>query len=297
MSTTLAIESFNEINLRERTTLSADVLLGAEAIQVKSTQGYSAGDILYVGQLAREGVEKAVIASVDGETTINLVEPLKRSHAAYTPVTSVLGDLIHVYRAANINGQVPSLDAFTVLATRSIDPDQQTTYYTDSAGGSQYWYLSTYYNVTTNVETDLLASTPVRGDDFGHYASLTEIRREAGFENAHNLSDVDVDQQRRAAESEINATLAGNFKTPFSPVPQIIKTVTIQLAAALLKAKFLPGTAGDKELKDIRTRLEEIRLGSDSIVDDDGNSIAVGTGVASWPDESEPRAFTVGMRF
>lgn len=60
-------------------------------------------------------------------------------------------------------------------------------------------YRYTYYNATSNIETDIEDSVPVRGDDFGHYASLTEIRSEAGFDNAINLSDVTIDQQRRAA--------------------------------------------------------------------------------------------------
>jgi hypothetical protein len=52
--------------------------------------------------------------------------------------------------------------------------------------------LHTYCNATSNVETDIQDSVPVRGDDFGHYASLTEIRSEAGFDNAYNLSDVTI---------------------------------------------------------------------------------------------------------
>jgi hypothetical protein len=61
---------------------------------------------------------KAVIESVDDETTINLIEALKLPHTHYEPVTAVLGDLIHIYRAANVNGSVPVDEAFSVLATR-----------------------------------------------------------------------------------------------------------------------------------------------------------------------------------
>jgi len=56
----------------------------------------------------------------------------------------------------------------------------------------------------------LFSAGPVRGDDLGHYASISAIRQEADFTNAVNLKDVDVDQQRRAAETEINSDLASN---------------------------------------------------------------------------------------
>jgi hypothetical protein len=139
MSTTLQIESFGETNLRKRTELSADYIPASLVLEVKNSAGHSEGQTIYVGQLAREGVEKAVIASVDDETTISLTEALKLSHTRYEPVTAVLGDLIHVYRAANVNGSVPAEDAFSVLVTRSINADHQSTYFTDSAGDSNFW--------------------------------------------------------------------------------------------------------------------------------------------------------------
>jgi hypothetical protein len=55
------------------------------------------------------------------DTTPALVSPLKYAHGRSEPVAAVVGDLIHVYRAININGTVTALDTFSVLATRSID--------------------------------------------------------------------------------------------------------------------------------------------------------------------------------
>lgn len=136
MSTTLQIDSFPSNILRERTRLSIPAAPGDTSIVVESFAGYDQGDIIYVGNLGRETCEKAVVASVDAETTITL-------------------------------------------------------------------------------------SGPIRGDDFGHYASITEIRNGAGFGNAVNLADSTIDQQRRAAESEINAALAPVYKTPFDPVPKM----------------------------------------------------------------------------
>ncbi|WP_160665168.1 hypothetical protein [Pseudarthrobacter sp. ATCC 49987] len=211
MSTTLRIDSFNEINVLERTELSSDYVAASTVLTVRSTQGFAIGQSIYVGQPSREGCEKGVIASLSGETTINLSAALKLPHTRYEPVTAVLGDSIHIYRASNVDGAVPADNQFTVLTTRTIDPDQASTYYQDSTGSSAFWYRYTYFNPISNVETPLIYFDAWRGDDFAHYASLAEIRKEAGFEKAYNLPDSDVELQRRNAESEINASLSGGL--------------------------------------------------------------------------------------
>lgn len=299
MSTTLAIESFNETNLRERTSLTTGASAGDTELLVDSTQGYGAGDIVYVGQLSREGCEKASVAAAANETTLLLSAPLTRAHERFEPVTSVLGDLLHVYRAANINGQVPDEAAFSVLSTRSIDPDQLSTYYTDSAGNSNFWYRNTYYNAVTLADTALGDSTPTRGNDFGHYASLSEIRKEAGFENSLNLSDTIVDQQRRAAEAEINTAFGSLYTVPFVKVPEIVHILTIKLAAAMLIDNQYPGTMrADRKLEDARAAIKAIQDGEQTIVDEGGQSVGTATGgVAFWPDETEYRAFYMGDSF
>ena len=217
-----------------------------------------------------------------GRDDTHLVSPLKYAHGRSEPVTAVIGDLIHVYRAINVDGTVPALDSFSVLATRSMDPERETTYYTDSAGGASCWYRYTYYNATSNIETDIEDSVPVRGDDFGHYASLTEIRSEAGFDKAINLSDVTIDQQRRAAESEINVALGTKYTTPFVPVPDIIHTLTIQLAAGLLLANAYRGTTrGADKLKDARAQIKAYQDGDQTISGEGGTSITSGEGITS----------------
>lgn len=297
MATTLQIESFGETNLGERSELSADFIPASVVLEVRSTDGYVSGETIYVGQLGREGVEKAVIASVVDKTTITLVAPLGLPHSRYEPVTAVLGDLIHIYRAANVNGTVPADEAFTVLAARSIKADDQSTYFTDSAGDSNYWYRFTYYNAVTLEETDLADSVAVRGDDFGHYASISEIRVEAGFEHAHNLKDTIIDQQRRAAEAEINASLSGAYTVPFSPVPEIIHTLTVQLASALLLDHAYGNSSSRQKLKDARAAIEMYRLGGSVLTDDAGLSLATSEGVSSWPNEEAQRSFYIGQQF
>ncbi|MDQ0869046.1 phage gp36-like protein [Arthrobacter sp. V1I9] len=297
MSTTLQIESFGEINLRERTELSADYAPETLVLEVKSSEGYAPGQTIYVGLLSREGVEKAVIDSVVDATTIGLTQALKLPHTRYEPVTAVLGDLIHVYRAANSNGSVPADDAFTVLATRSINADHQSTYFTDSAGNSDFWYRFTYYNATTLDETDLADSEPVRGDDFGHYVSVSEIRNLAGFENAFNLKDVTIDHWRRAAETEINSALAGAYTVPFNPVPALVKSLTLELAAALLLADAYGSGAYGTRLKDARAKITAYGDKTAVVTDENGQSLSTSNSVTGYPDADAPRSFYVGQTF
>ena len=298
MPTTLAIESFSENNIRERSKLSEGADIGAQTLTFESAEGFADGDTIYVGELSREGCEKAVIASVNDAMTVTLSQPLSLRHGRYEAVSSVVGDKIHVYRAANVDGTVPTDAAFSVLATREIDPDQLSTYFTDPAGNSNYWYRYTYYNEISLAETDLDDSDARRGDDFGHYASLGEIRKEAGFENAFNLSDTVVDQQRRAAESEINTALASKYSVPFSPVPEIIHTLTVQLAAGLLLQNAYRGTdRGKDKLKAARDLIKALQTGDQTITDENGSAITSGEGISSWPGEEQPRAFEMGVRF
>lgn len=300
MSTTLNIESFGDINLQgqPRTALTVAANVGDTTITVDDTQDYATGGIIYLGALSRSGCEEAAVASVANATTLNLSSPLALPHARFDQVLGVLGDKINIYRAPNVDGNVPADVAFSVIATRQIDAENRSTYYIDSAGSSDYWYKFTYYNATSSDETDLGDSVAVRGDDFGHYASLTEIRSEAKFENAVNLKDSAVDQQRRAAETEINTSLAATYKTPFTPVPDYIHTLTIQLAAGLLMDYAYNGASpsATAKIKAARAQIMTLQSQTGTINDASGNSLSTST-ITSYPDATVPTQFVIGDRF
>lgn len=297
MASTIRIESFKKINIRERTVLTEDALAGDTVVHVESAAGYQVDQPIYVGALSREGCERAAVASVVDETTINLAEPLKLAHRRYDAVTGVLGDRIRIYRASNVNDQPPAAEAFAVLGSRAIDADQPNTFYTDSTGSADYWYKATYWNETTLEETSLDLADPMRGDDYGRYAHLDEIRTEAGFKNSTNLADYVIDQKRRAAESEINAALASRYKVPFKPVPEIIHTLTVQLAAGLLAFDQFGDSMSRKKLDDARAQLKQYAVGDGSITDEDGENVSNVQAVRGYPDSSAPRMFSVNQRF
>ncbi|NIL77113.1 hypothetical protein RhoFasB10_03251 [Rhodococcus sp. B10] len=300
MATTLRIESFSPNNIRERTELLEPATAGDSVVKVLSSADFAMGDILYVGSQGREGCEKAVVASVEDPTTIELAEPLQHAHIAYDDVCSVLGDSIRVYRAPNVDGSIPANGSFVSLATRSIESDQLSTYYRDSNGTSDHWYKFTYTNLDTGAETDLSDSTATRGQDYGNYCSLREIREEAGFLDATNLRDTMVEQCRTNAQNEINSALRNVYgkKVPFNPVPGAIKTLTIQLAAAYLLQSAYPGRKDlwEPRFKAARAKLESLQNKDDSLTDDDGEDL-VDSSISYYPTDDQSRAFTMDMRF
>jgi len=298
MSTTLQAESFADINLagQPRSTLASDVAKDATSVLLASTDEFEAGDIIYVGALAREQCEKAIVESVDDATTLTLTSGLQYAHKRFDAVTAVLGDKLRIYRALNADGTPPADTSFNAYAARNISPEQVATYYTDSSGSSDYWYKLTYWNETSGDETDPADSEPVRGDDYGHYASIIDIRKKAGFENAVNLKDYDIDLHRRNAETYLNGKLAANYTVPFKPVPDAVNALTIQLSAAMLKYSAY-GVRYQKELDDARAAVDAYADNGATIVDDDGNSLSSGGMVSSYPDEDAPRSFTIGQVF
>ena len=292
MSTTLRFDSFQDINIVERGVLSSAAEAGAESIQLLSTDGFEVGQSIYVGPLMLEGVERAVVAEVVDQSELRLTSALKMAHAGSHAVTAVLGDRIKIYRTLDIDGSRPAPESFSVLTTRSIDPDQPSTYYRDADGGPAYWYAYSYFNPDTQEET--ARSEPFRGDDVPHYVSLPPIRKHAGFQSAVNLGDSYVEEARRKAESKINTALANRYTVPFNPVPEIIRTFTIQLAAAYLKAEA--GYSDPKALQALENQLRDMSNGEGLIVDEGGNAIGASDDVSGYFGD-EPRMFSVRQRF
>jgi len=65
MATTLAIPSFADINLLERSTLSKGVAVNATVLPVESAQGHLIDQTIFVGTPGREGCEMAVDGTPD----------------------------------------------------------------------------------------------------------------------------------------------------------------------------------------------------------------------------------------
>src|SRR5690606_25108243 len=93
-----------------------------------------------------------------------------------------------------------------------IDPDQVETEITDAGGSSLYWYKWVYFNSESEEEvTELAQVDAFRGEDYGNYATVEDIRVEAGIEDNIYIPDSFVRARRAEAEDVINSALKGAY--------------------------------------------------------------------------------------
>lgn len=147
-----------------------------------------------------------------------------------------------------------------------------------------------------------------------YYVTVGDVKREAGFESNTGIPDVSVNEAIRFAQSQVNGTLGVYYTVPFTTVPELVRSVVLQMAAGyLLLGQY--GVLDESSTKDGEARIKRARealrgvvSGNDPLVGTDGLVIARNsTGVSSWPDSStsslprseggSERAITMGMEF
>ena len=295
MSQTLKIDNFGALNRKETTQVGADVAAAATTITLLSTKDISATKRLIFGRIGTEHSELPTVQSITDDTHLELASPgLKFPHSLYEEVVVLFGSQIEIWRASNVDGNMPADSAFSLLAggTIDIDFDQMSTEFTDAAGGSDYWYKFKYKDPTSGDTTSLADCVAVRGGGVGNYVSIEDIRHEAGFDKNIYITDGMVDTARQAAQAEINGALYGLYPVPFSsPINPLIVDLAKRLAAGLLlTTDYGPMTSGsnkngndklDKARKDLM-RIANKELILTNII---GNSTAnPATNASSWPN-------------
>lgn len=297
MADLLILNNFPALNLVEKTKLSADVAAAATTFTVKNPDGYSdtngEEDIIIIGLPGQDGSEKKEIVTISSSTFT--VAALSFAHKKYTPVASLRGDQIKIYRAANVDGTQPADADFSLLATVNIEVDQQYTEYNDEDGGNGYWYKQTFYHSVKDEETDIADSIAVRGGGYGHYVTVEQVRKSAGFKGNDNIPDADIAEARDDAESTVKGALySGGYVLPINdPIPGSVVRITRQLAAAyLLQEEYGAAAQGtnkdgyEKEDK-IMTRLEAIQEGKITLTDvhteEEESKVDA---VSGWPNDN-----------
>ena len=286
--------NFDPINIVEKTELNADANKAQAVISLENPQGYAVDDFVVVGILGEDGAEIGRVLSVSGDD-ITLTANLALDHQREEPVTKLRGERVRIYRAANVDGNIPADTAFTALTTLDIEPDQMQTEFSDSTGGSGFWYKKTYLNSVSLVETDLADSEASRGGDFGHYATLDEIRREAGLQYADGLDEGVVSDRRNDAESEVKGAISRRYGLPLAYVPSVVVNATKLIAAGyLLLTAYGSGEEGtnkegDAKLKIGRMLLDKIVDGDIALLDITDVQIAeILAGLGGYPDDDAP---------
>lgn len=293
MSLTLKIENYANANITERTHLTAPVTPGLTELTVANTNRIAANDSLLIGTPGSETGEIRSVADVTAPNSVT-TDAASFNHPEDEAVAVLFGTNIRIYRALSSNGDTPADDAFTLLATITIDPDQLATTYVDPAGSNHYWYKRTYYNPTSQAETDLADSIAMRGhNDSDVYATVESIRDAAGFANNPNISDPYIDGFRVTAQAEVDNWLAGRYTTPFTaPINPMIANITKMMAAGLL----LLDQYGDYTTSDTKNgqskidwaekRLASLKDGQLVLTNQAGNETPApsGMGFNGWPN-------------
>lgn len=319
MTALLEIDNFAANNLHEKSYVEVASDATDTTLTVKSDENISTNLYALIGQLADETSELCLITGIAADV-LTLSPALANAHSRYDDVTILEANQIRVYRAANVDGSEPDDGDFTLLATVDIDTDNLQTSYTDSSGGSDYWYKFTYYNSASSDETTTADSQAVRGGAVNVYATIEQIRVEAGVENNPYMSDAFVDEQRIEAQDVINTALQGTYTVPFeAPIAPIIERCTKLLAAGyILKKDYGDGAVGTNSegqakidevigTKDKKGLLQGIIDGTSGIIDGTGAAVVDRQKVHGFPlsttkdlplnEGGSTRAFRMGMRF
>lgn len=307
MAQTLEINNFSAPNILELSQLDADNAAGDVTLTIKNNNNIGVNDFIVIGTLGSETSEIKKVSAVSGATGLT-VPALSFKHNRFEAITKLFGDQITVYRAANVNGIQPADASFAVFSGSnfSIDIDQLATNFSDSTGSSSYWYKYVYTNSVSGLSTNLADSSSARGQGYNNYASLDDIRGQAGFRNARYITDAMIDEKRQTAQQTINAMLVGLYTIPFqSPINPLVRDMTIRLAAGWLLLQQYSHVANANTVKgqdmvdsvtnkDKTGDLDKLALGNLTLTDANGNAMDIeGAGADafnSWPDTTTASA-------
>jgi len=265
MSQTIVIENFPDSNVSEMSYLTIDALLGQAKVNIENADNVNADDYVIIGLPGDENSEIKQVNSLSS-LEVTLKTNLLTSHFKNDPFTVIRANQAKIYRAVNVDGSIPDDSDFSEIATITLEADQLSTEYVDTSGGDGYWYKYTFYNQTSQSETDIADAIAVRGGNYGMYATVEEVRNEAGLSGNRWITDRQIMAKLDQAQSEVDGSLIiGGYDLPLANVPEMVKNATLLLAAGyLLSKEYGPehtGTNKDGQLKikmgrDILTKIE-----------------------------------------
>lgn len=237
MAEFLTIDNFNPVSIVETTALAEVVGEDATVLPVVNGSDIPEDSFAIIGTPGTEACEVRPVSTVSGDT-LTLGQGLDRAHARHSLVTIVQADVFKIYRAAATgDGAAPPDEDYVYLNEVELSPDSQQTRFVDATGGVGFWYKVTQFNSLTALETALGDAVAVRGGGSGEYATLAEIRDEAGLDGAYNLPDATISRYRRRAQALVDSSLGRFYVVPFNPVPDAIREVTVLIAAGYLLLK------------------------------------------------------------
>jgi hypothetical protein len=308
MSEIIRVPNFSAINLQETSILDADALAAQAQATIVNDITFTVGAKVVIGTLAQETAEVATIQSLASKV-ITFTANLNNKHLRGEPITQLFGDRIRLYRATNVDGNIPADSAFSYLSIYAIiQGDESTSELTDPDGGAGYWYKTTYYNTATGAETSLALSVPVRGGGYGKLVSIESIRTESGLLDNQNIDDGKFAERRDQAEAEVlGALAAAGYTLPLQSAsgtlytPALVENITRLLAAGyMMLQEYGPPAegetnAGQAKVKEARQLLKQIQKQELVLLDITGVPMVRTAQVAGWPDDTTATVGTDGV--
>lgn len=308
----ISITSFLEFNILQTSQLTADVSIGGVTLNLINGNGFDTDHVILVGEPGAEGSEIVTPSDVTGKVVT--VSALTQDHKKGRNVYVLRSNKARVYSAPNVDGTQPTTDGvYSLLGTVSHIGDKKEVEYTDDTNGDDYWYLYTFYNDVPTVaeETTKVLTDAVRGGGYGQYATVDEVRAEAGLNGNRWIKDSLIYEKLVSAESEVNASLViGKYTLPLETIPANVKHATILLAAGYVLTVDYgaehSGTNKDGEHKIAQAReiLKSFEEGTGILLDATGSAIATGSRMGGYPDSnaadaspSEARVFSMTDTF
>lgn len=286
MSQVLNALNFEPVNIMAQTDILTDAEADQDTIAVLNTASFEVGKTIILGE--GENAEMVVVESLANQQIVATTD-LKFKHLAGERVGQLVGNAVKFYRAADVDGTTPGDGSFSVLATVPIVPDQPGTYYTDTTGSLDYWYKYIYIDTNNpNDYTALADSVAVRGGNYGIYATVEQVRDEAGLQNNTYITDQTLYANLVFAQGSINSALSSaGYTLPLDSVPAIIEHLAVRLAAGYtLRSKALVNdeaiiAQGNAMVEDVEAFLTKLSEGKLELFDNAGNKLIKGDSVIS----------------
>lgn len=280
--------------------LTADAAAGSSVtLSLEGNTGFANQDYIVIGY---EGVEHSELQQINQVVTAGTnvrVATLARDHKAGEPVFKYRFNQRRFYGATSADGSYTELTDDGSPVNISVDDPQGTMLeYSDT---DYTYFKATYYNSTTDEETDIADADAVLGDETTRYASIYAIKKHAGMQNNPYYSDARFEEKRKQAENEINSVLYTRYVLPLSEVPGLIRRICELLAAGYIDyEEFGKDGEGVKWLGEARSLLSAIANGRQRLIGADGTLLPINERVDvldGYPNTSEDVGEPGGPKF
>lgn len=244
------------------------------SLNIYGNGGFEENDYVCIGipGTPTAEIQKINAAVTDGNAI--QVSTVLYPHTADEPVQ------VYRYNQRKFYGSLTLTGAYSEL-TSSGSPksitvnDPQGTYFEYTGLDGYIYFKSTYFNATTNEESDIADAIAVASDQSTRYCSLYEIRFQAGMQDNPYVADDTFEGYRTQAENEINSYLYARYVLPLEngttstlEVPALITNCAIKLAAGYSDYREYGKTGeGVKWLGEARGILNSIKKGTQRLID------------------------------